>query len=104
HIQSITELTDDEWKDLKNSINKGFRLIKKTDLTKFYSEKIKESSNKAYNYYAKAMLKTGFCKRKIHDYNIGLNKGKNAGQTIDHLHIHIIPRFKGDVKNPIGGI
>lgn len=37
-------------------------------------------------------------------YNIGINCGKAAGQTIEHLHIHIIPRYKGDVKNPRGGI
>lgn len=37
-------------------------------------------------------------------YNIGINIGKAAGQTIEHAHIHIIPRYKGDVENPQGGI
>ncbi len=37
-------------------------------------------------------------------YNIGMNEGKSAGRTIDHLHIHIIPRYFGDVPNPKGGI
>ena len=37
-------------------------------------------------------------------YNIGFNCGETAGQTIMHFHIHIIPRYKGDVKNPRGGI
>jgi len=37
-------------------------------------------------------------------YNIGFNCGKAAGQSIMHFHIHIIPRYKGDVKNPRGGI
>ncbi len=37
-------------------------------------------------------------------FNIGINLGKVAGQTIFHLHIHIIPRYLGDVKNPRGGI
>ena len=37
-------------------------------------------------------------------YNIGINVGETAGQTIFHLHIHIIPRYKGDVENPRGGI
>lgn len=37
-------------------------------------------------------------------YNMGINCGETAGQTVFHLHIHIIPRYKGDVKNPRGGI
>jgi diadenosine tetraphosphate (Ap4A) HIT family hydrolase len=37
-------------------------------------------------------------------YNIGINAGADAGQTIFHLHIHLIPRYKGDVENPKGGI
>ena len=37
-------------------------------------------------------------------YNIGINIGEAAGQTIFHLHIHIIPRYTGDVENPRGGI
>lgn len=37
-------------------------------------------------------------------YNIGMNCGKHAGQTIFHFHCHIIPRYKGDIKNPAGGV
>jgi diadenosine tetraphosphate (Ap4A) HIT family hydrolase len=37
-------------------------------------------------------------------YNIGINVGAAAGQTIPHLHIHLIPRYVGDVENPRGGI
>ena len=37
-------------------------------------------------------------------YNIGVNIGPEAGQSIFHVHIHIIPRYKGDVENPQGGV
>ena len=37
-------------------------------------------------------------------FNVGINNSPVAGQTIPHAHIHIIPRYKGDVKNPRGGI
>lgn len=37
-------------------------------------------------------------------YNIGVNDGEAAGQTIPHAHIHLIPRYTGDVPNPRGGV
>ena len=37
-------------------------------------------------------------------YNIGVNVGSAAGQTIFHLHVHVIPRYSGDVPDPRGGI
>ena len=37
-------------------------------------------------------------------YNIGFNCGETAGQSVMHFHMHIIPRYKGDVDNPKGGI
>jgi len=37
-------------------------------------------------------------------YNIGVNDGETAGQTIMHFHIHLIPRFVGDVVEPRGGV
>lgn len=37
-------------------------------------------------------------------YNIGINIGETAGQTIAHLHIHLIPRYLGDVHEPRGGV
>ncbi|MCW3777267.1 HIT family protein [Levilactobacillus namurensis] len=37
-------------------------------------------------------------------YNIGVNTGAAAGQTVMHAHVHLIPRYPGDVKDPRGGI
>lgn len=37
-------------------------------------------------------------------YNIGINIGEYAGQSIFHCHMHLIPRYKGDVANPKGGV
>jgi diadenosine tetraphosphate (Ap4A) HIT family hydrolase len=37
-------------------------------------------------------------------YNVGVNVGAVAGQTIDHVHVHLIPRFPGDVADPRGGV
>jgi len=37
-------------------------------------------------------------------FNVGVNVGRAAGQTIDHVHLHLIPRFEGDMPDPSGGV
>jgi diadenosine tetraphosphate (Ap4A) HIT family hydrolase len=37
-------------------------------------------------------------------YNIGVNVGRDAGQTVMHVHIHVIPRYRGDSDDPTGGV
>lgn len=37
-------------------------------------------------------------------FNIGMNCGEAAGQTVMHFHCHVIPRYKGDMENPRGGV
>ena len=40
----------------------------------------------------------------ITGFNVGINDGEDAGQTIMHCHIHLIPRRKGDMESPRGGV
>ena len=40
----------------------------------------------------------------VEGFNVGMNCGEIAGQSIWHCHVHLIPRRKGDVKNPRGGV
>jgi diadenosine tetraphosphate (Ap4A) HIT family hydrolase len=42
--------------------------------------------------------------RRADGYNVGINDGAAAGQTVAHLHIHLIPRYRGDVADPRGGV
>jgi diadenosine tetraphosphate (Ap4A) HIT family hydrolase len=58
------------------------------DLSSFLGEAVKEVNDR---YDPDAM-------------NVGINDGPEAGQTIPHLHWHIIPRYKGDVSDPTGGV
>jgi diadenosine tetraphosphate (Ap4A) HIT family hydrolase len=42
--------------------------------------------------------------KEISAFNVGVNVGKDAGQSIMHCHVHLIPRRKGDVDDPRGGV
>ena len=44
------------------------------------------------------------CQYSPDGYNIGMNCGETAGQTVMHFHCHVIPRYKGDMKDPRGGV
>jgi diadenosine tetraphosphate (Ap4A) HIT family hydrolase len=47
-----------------------------------------------------AMVKEGLCD----GFNIGYNSGEAAGQTVMYPHVHLIPRRRGDVEDPVGGV
>lgn len=49
----------------------------------------------------RALLSAEF---KVSDFNIGINDGPMAGQTVPHLHVHLIPRREGDMEDPRGGV
>jgi diadenosine tetraphosphate (Ap4A) HIT family hydrolase len=52
----------------------------------------------------------GEARRRLHaelrpeGYNLGVNDGQAAGQTVMHLHVHLIPRYRGDRPDPRGGV
>ena len=50
---------------------------------------------------AKRIIESEF---KPDGFNIGMNCGEAAGQTVFHFHCHLIPRYNGDMENPRGGI
>jgi len=54
--------------------------------------------------HIETVLKLPFLENQPNAYTLGNNDGREAGQSIDHLHVIMLPRYKGDVVNPSGGI
>jgi len=87
----------------KYPVNPGHLLIATFRHMPFYFETTQEEREALVTFIndCKSLLA-----EKFHPdgYNIGINVGTAAGQTIMHVHVHLIPRYKGDIKNPTGGV
>ncbi|MFC2175025.1 HIT family protein [archaeon] len=103
HVLTIAELTDDEWALLKPAILETTKIIESTDFSEFYSSFIHTPDEKTAKFSGKMLEHVGVSKNPD-GYNIGVNLGVAAGQTIEHLHLHIIPRYTGDTEAATGGI
>ena len=66
----------------------------------------KESAPDALSYPLRTQLRLAILLEdpSVEGFNIGANVGLVSGQTIFHCHIHLIPRRKGDVEDPLGGV
>ncbi|MCH7414566.1 HIT domain-containing protein [Belliella sp. R4-6] len=87
----------------KFPISKGHALIIiKRHCSNYFDLTFKEESACIFmlNFVKEVIQK----KYEPNGYNVGINVEKSAGQTVDHVHIHLIPRYDGDVEDPTGGI
>lgn len=87
----------------KFPVSKGHSLIiPKKHCSDYFELSFKEQSACMFMLNkVKQILKDKF---KPDGFNVGINISEAAGQTIPHVHIHLIPRYKGDVQEPRGGV
>lgn len=77
-------------------------IVPKKHIVSFF-ELTHDEIAEAYGLMTKAQ-KMLFERYRPAGYTIGINEGRAAGRSVDHLHIHLIPRHMGDVADPRGGI
>jgi histidine triad (HIT) family protein len=104
HAVSLLDLSEAEWADLKSALSAVMRVIERTDLRKLYESFLRNPLDERSEWFCQKMLNHTGLTRAPDGYNIGVNEGKAAGRTVRHLHIHLIPRYWGDVKDPGGGV
>lgn len=104
HVVSLLDLSASEWSDLRLMQRRVIKQIEKTDFVSLYRAIEKKQPTDRTSWFMRGMFKHFATRRKPEGYNIGNNEGAVAGRTVHHLHIQIIPRYKGDVENSVGGI
>ena len=85
-------------------VTKGHILIVPKRHVWEYFDLYQAEINAIHELLLKARQELQFYDESITGFNIGINNGKDAGQTIFHCHVHLIPRRRGDVEDPTGGI
>jgi len=104
HIVSLFDLTQEQFIDLRNAIHNAKKIIESYDLKSLYEKIISKNISTKSVEFCQDCLDSKFLSKIPNAYTIGNNEGIAAGRTIHHLHIQVIPRYKGDVKDFIGGI
>ena len=84
-------------------VNEGHMLFMTKRHVKDFFETTQEERQAIFELVDKAKV---MLDEKYHPdgYNIGMNCGIAAGQSVMHIHVHLIPRYNGDVENPRGGV
>jgi histidine triad (HIT) family protein len=105
HVASVFDLIETEQADYFDAIRGVKTAIEATDLKELYVKMLSRDDLKDRpKEHIETVLKLGFQGKKPDAYTIGNNDGREAGRSIEHLHVILLPRYRGDVEDPRGGI
>ena len=105
HVASIFNLNAMEQEDYFDAIRGVKKVVETTDMIELYQNMLTRDylQDRPVD-HIESVLELPFLENKPNAYTIGNNDGREAGRSIDHLHVILLPRYKGDVDNPRGGI
>ena len=105
HLASIFDLNEVEHEDYFDALKGVKDVVEATNMKDLYEDMMQRDHLKDRpKDHIETILELPFLGDKPNAYTLGNNDGREAGRSIDHLHIIVLPRYKGDVENPGGGI
>jgi diadenosine tetraphosphate (Ap4A) HIT family hydrolase len=106
HVQHFRDMNDDEMSQLAKAVAQIKDYIAQTNLMVLYEKLLSAApTEQSKDFIAEAQALLRKVENRSPDaFNDGINDGAAAGQTVPHLHWHIMPRWNGDTDDPRGGI
>lgn len=105
HVVSVFDLSETEQADYFDAIRGVKAAIEATDLKALYLSMLgRDDLRDRPKDQIETVLKLDFLCSKPDAYTVGNNDGREAGRSIEHLHVILLPRYRGDVEDPRGGI
>lgn len=104
HVASLRELPPSQGAAMVEIVQKTLRKLSTRTLRDFYLMRLADPKNEKSKVLCEAALNLLNKHTELKDFNIGINDGPSAGQTIPHLHIHVMPRFIDDGGAGTGGV
>lgn len=105
HVASIFDLNEAEQADYFDAIKGVKQVIETTDMAKLYREMQQRDYLQGRPMsHIETVLQLPFLGQQPDAFTVGNNDGREAGRSIDHLHVIVLPRYAGDVEDPRGGI
>ncbi|MGB3023920.1 MAG: HIT domain-containing protein [Candidatus Saccharimonadales bacterium] len=104
HVALLEELNEHEIDEMMRFAREAMSVIRRSDLTGMYRMLAERSDDHMRVLQQKAMTSLALHSSPPDAFNLGINDGPIAGQSVPHLHLHLMPRWEGDMENPRGGV
>ena len=104
HVRHVSELAADELIEIMQFAAQSIERYKDVEFESLYQNLLPLAVDEMSRELLYQALQKAAIMGPADGYTLGINDGEAAGQSVPHLHLHIIPRWDGDVPNPRGGI
>lgn len=104
HIPHLSELDEELSQQLVPFIQLAMQKAKKINLKVHYQKKLSQAIDEKMQQHLREMLIQLPFINSVSGHNIGINDGQRAGQSINHLHVHVMPRRESDNGVGTGGV
>lgn len=104
HVQYVEDLLPDEAAQLMPTVQRAIDTVCKTDLVQTYETLVAQTAEFEQIFFLACLEKMNAHHGAPEGFTIGIDDGHAAGQSVPHLHVHVIPRWSGDIAHSRGSV